>query len=548
VPAPPNAPQRRNELADEQAVLRRVATLVARGVPADELFATVAAEVGMLLGTDLAGMTRFVTEATIEAVATWAADDAHPDAGGVWSTEGEPLSPKLLRTGRPAREDDWSRYDGPIPQFIHRVLGVRSSVGSPIVVEGAVWGALFVHSRGDAALPPATEARLENFTELIATAIANAQARSDLARLADEQAALRRVATLVARESPPTDVLAAVAEEVRGLLGVELTQIYRYEGDDAATAVAAVGEDEAVIPVGARVDLGGDNIGSLVHRTERPVRIDDYATATGALGVRAHKLGLRSGVGAPIVVAGRVWGVVIAMTRRPQPVEVGAEARIGHFTELVATAISNVQARTDLAASRARIVAAADDERRRVVRDLHDGAQQRLVHTTFTLRMAREALEGQDRAAALLDEALDDVERATDELRELAQGILPAVLTHGGLRAAAEALGRRTPATVEMDVTSERLAPAVEATAYFVVAESLTNVAKHARAHLARVTARVEGGALRIVVRDDGVGGARPAGGGLVGLADRLAALGGELRVESPVGGGTLVAADIPLG
>jgi signal transduction histidine kinase len=201
-----------------------------------------------------------------------------------------------------------------------------------------------------------------------------------------------------------------------------------------------------------------------------------------------------------------------------------------------------------LAASRARIVAATDEERRRVVRDLHDGAQQRLVHTVLTLKLARQALQNEEKdAPALLTEALHHAERATAELRELAHGILPAVLTQGGLRAGVDALASRVPVPVENGVSVGRLPAAVEATAYFVVAEALTNVAKHARAGRAAVTARVEDGTLRVQVRDDGVGGARPDGSGLLGLADRLAALNGQLRVESPADGGTLVAADIPL-
>jgi signal transduction histidine kinase len=201
-----------------------------------------------------------------------------------------------------------------------------------------------------------------------------------------------------------------------------------------------------------------------------------------------------------------------------------------------------------LAASRARIVAATDEERRRVVRDLHDGAQQRLVHTVLTLKLARQALQNEEEdAPALLTEALHHAERATAELRELAHGILPGVLTQGGLRAGVDALASRVPVPVENGVSVGRLPAAVEATAYFVVAEALTNVAKHARARRAAVTARVEDGTLRVQVRDDGVGGARPDGSGLLGLADRLAALNGQLRVESPGDGGTLVAADIPL-
>jgi signal transduction histidine kinase len=220
---------------------------------------------------------------------------------------------------------------------------------------------------------------------------------------------------------------------------------------------------------------------------------------------------------------------------------------MGQFTELVATAISNIEARSELAASRARIVAAADEERRRVVRDLHDGAQQRLVHTIITLKLARRAFKGGDDGTGLLTEALEQAERATDELRELSHGVLPAVLARGGLRAGAEALASRTPVPVDIDVSTGPLPATIEATGYFVIAEALTNVAKHARATRAEVTACVEDRTLRVRVSDDGVGGAQAGGAGLVGLADRVAALDGRLRVESPEAGGTLIAADIPV-
>jgi signal transduction histidine kinase len=232
-----------------------------------------------------------------------------------------------------------------------------------------------------------------------------------------------------------------------------------------------------------------------------------------------------------------------------QPLPADTEARLASFTELAATAISNAEARTEVAASRARIVAAIDKERRRVVRDLHDGGQQRLVHTVVTLKLAHRALQNEDEdLPSLLTEALDHAERATAELRELAQGILPAALTQGGLRAGVDVLASRVPVPVEIDVSVGRLPAAVEATAYFVVAEALTNVAKHARAGRAEVMVRIEDGALAVHVRDDGVGGARRGGGsGLIGLTDRLAALDGELRVDSPADGGTFVAAAIPL-
>jgi signal transduction histidine kinase len=239
---------------------------------------------------------------------------------------------------------------------------------------------------------------------------------------------------------------------------------------------------------------------------------------------------------------------MVAAHRRPVPLPAGTESRIAQFTELIATAIANVQGRADLAASRARIVAAADDERRRVVRDLHDGAQQHLVHTLITLKMTRDALpEAGEGAPQLVRQALEQCQQAMKELRELAHGILPTVLTRGGLLASAESLADRMPVPVEVDVTVDRLPGPVEATAYFVFAEALTNVAKHAQAQRAGVSARVEDGTLELVVRDDGVGGARTRGSGLLGLADRVAALEGALRVESPDGGGTVVTASIPL-
>jgi signal transduction histidine kinase len=246
-------------------------------------------------------------------------------------------------------------------------------------------------------------------------------------------------------------------------------------------------------------------------------------------------------------VEGRLWGVIVVGSREAR-LPSGTEERIAQFTELLATAISNVEARRQLAASRARVVAATDEERRRVVRDLHDGAQQRLVHTIITLAQARRAVQNNaEDVSALLTEALDHAQRATDEVRELAHGILPAILAQGGLDAGVEALASRMPVVVENRVSVGRLPAAVEATAYFVVAEALTNVAKHAHAQRVTVTARVEDDAALVQVRDDGIGGARPDGSGLLWLADRLAVLDGRLRVESPVGGGTLVAADIPL-
>jgi PAS domain S-box-containing protein len=533
-------------LADEQAALRRVATLVAEGVVPEALFAAATEEAGRLLGADVAGMVRYEGDDVIAPVAQWSATGELPRLPDQWPMDDADPARVVARTRRPLRVDDWAEVTGPSADFLRDALGIAASVGAPVIVEGAVWGVLAVHSRNREPLAADTEARLVSFAELVGTAIANAQARAEVARLADEQAALRRVATLVAQESPPEEVFAAVAEEVGHLLPAEDTAVMRYEDDAVAVVVAVWGPRSEMLEVGTRLDLAGENVTTVVHRTGRPARIDDYRDATGAIGDNLHRLGIRSAVGCPIVVEGRVWGVMIVAQGVSEPLPAEAETRMGKFTELVATAISNVQARWDLAASRARIVAAADDERRRVVRDLHDGAQQRLVHTIVTLKLAGQA-DHEELTTTLVGEALDHAERAIVELRELSHGILPSVLTRGGLRAGVETLASRMPVPVDIAVADDRLPPAVEATAYFVVAEALTNVAKHSKATRAAVLARVENGSLELQVRDDGAGGARPDGTGLVGLADRLAVLDGRLRVDSPPGRGTLVAADIPL-
>jgi signal transduction histidine kinase len=382
--------------------------------------------------------------------------------------------------------------------------------------------------------------------ELAASSIRRArESESARSALAAEQAALRRVATLVARGVAPEEVFAAVARELGELLGVDAAHLGRYGEDGITIGVGSWSRTGDALPAQASVE--GDNVTARVLQTRCPARVV-YAAATGELAGALRDLGFRSSVGAPIVVDGRLWGVLVASSKDDRPLPPDTEARIEEFTGLVATAISNVQARGELAASRARVVAAADDERRRVVRDLHDGAQQRLVHTVITLKLARDALDRADaEATTLIGQALDEAKLAHEELRELAHGILPTVLTRGGLRAGVDALAGRVPLPVDVDVPVGRLPPTIEATAYFVVAEALTNVAKHARAHRAAVAAVVEDSKLRITVRDDGVGGARRDGTGLLGLADRLAALDGRLSLEAPAEGGTVVVATIPL-
>jgi signal transduction histidine kinase len=322
----------------------------------------------------------------------------------------------------------------------------------------------------------------------------------------------------------------------------------RYE-DGAAVSVAGWSRRDDRVPVGTRVELDGENVASLVLEHGRPARIDGYSRERGTTAEQLRRrMHVYSSVGAPIVVDGRMWGLLIASSKQFEPLPADTEARLLGFAELVATAISNAEARAALAASRARLAAAADEERQRVVRDLHDGAPQRLVHTVITLKLAERELDDRDdRLSQLVRQALEQAESATAELRELAHGILPRVLGRGGLRAGADALAARMSIPVTVDVDAHRAPAPIEATAYFVVAEALTNVAKHARAEHASVGARVDRGALRVEIRDDGAGGARQDGTGLVGLRDRLAVYDGTLTVDSPPGGGTVVTATIPL-
>jgi PAS domain S-box-containing protein len=372
---------------------------------------------------------------------------------------------------------------------------------------------------------------------------------TDRKRAEAEQAALRRVATLVAHGVPPPTVFAAVCEEVGRLLAASSTSLIRYEGDGTATVVAGESGDGVTTPAGAALTPEGESIAEQVLRTGRAARSDRHTNGDGGVAAVTVASGRLSCVGAPIVVDDRLWGVMVAAWSQPAQLSADTENRMAQFTELVGTAIANADSRTQLAASRARIVDAADEERRRVVRDLHDGAQQRLVHTVVTLKLAQEALEhGGDEAEDLVGEALQNAQRATNELRELAQGIHPAILARGGLRAAVESLVARLPLPVEHDVSAERLPAAIEGTAYFVVSEALANVVKHSGARSADVRAHLNGDTLRIVVRDDGAGGAKPGrGSGLISLRDRVETLGGRILIVSPQGGGTSLSVDIPL-
>ncbi len=372
----------------------------------------------------------------------------------------------------------------------------------------------------------------------------------ELRGFAEEQAALRRVATLVARAAPWEEVFAAVAAEAGQLLSSEATMMSRYDPDDAATVVAVwTSTDSAQLPpVGTRLSLGGRDLHTLVFQTGRPTRIDDYGDASDMAADIAREAGVRAAAGVPISVAGRVWGVIGISSRRE--LLAGVEERLAGFTELVATAIANAEAQAALTASRARIVATADQTRRRIERDLHDGAQQRLVSLALQLREAQAAAPpGAGELAQRLDGAVAEVNDVLEGLREIARGIHPVILTEGGLRPALRALARRSAVPVSLDVQVPGRPPEpVEIAAYYAVSEALTNVAKHAHASAAEVEVTADDGVLRVDVRDDGRGGADfGRGSGLVGLKDRVEALGGRVSLQSPAGAGTTLQIALPL-
>jgi GAF domain-containing protein len=531
------------QLAEQQEALRRVATLVARGVPPEEVFASVTEELARLLLTEMANLVRFESDRTF----TMLASARGFPVGSRWPIGGKNPTTTIFETGRPFRSDDYADNATGPQVGIAREAGLRSTVGVPIIVEGRLWGAIGVGSNREAILPPDTEARLGSFTQLVATAIANADSRAGLALLAEEQAALRRVATLVAEGASPTAVFDAVAAEMATLLDADGITLVRFEADNEVTVLAHRGMSAPQLPPGTRLPQDGASVSGTIRRTQRPARIASYADTHGLIGELVGDLRFRSGVGAPIVVDGRLWGATVANWTAEEPPPPGTEERLAQFARLLDTAIANADGRDQLAASRGRLVTEAHEARRRVVRDLHDGAQQGLVHTIIALKLARRAIDkGQQDLAPMVSEALQYAETANDELRELVHGILPGVLTREGLRAGVDELAARMSIPVEIDIDVNRLPAVVEATAYFVVAGALTNVVKHARAEHAEVRAFVKDEMLYLEVRDDGVGGADPLGQGLVGLSDRLTALQGRLGVQSPAQGGTILAATLP--
>jgi signal transduction histidine kinase len=548
-----DAPLDANEfraLAEEQASLRRVATLVARGATQQEVFYAVTEEVGKLLSGDFAILGRFEPGDTVCAVASWSATGDVFPPGTRWPLDGKNTVSTVFHTGRPVRIDDYVDASGAIGEE-GRDRGFHSTAGAPIIVEGRLWGAIAIGSAADhSVMPLETESQLASFTELVASAIANAESRNELAKLVDEQAALRRVATLVAHGASPTDVFAAVTEEVGKLLPVEYATLWQYEPVGAATYIASWGTVDTSYQPGDRFSLGGKNLLTLTFETGRSARFDNYDEATGELGdMSPSTRNLRSAVATPVIVDALLWGVVVAGSIAAHQLPVGTEVRLADFTELVAAAIANTESRAELIASRARIAAAADETRRQIERDLHDGTQQQLVSLILELRAAQSTTPEVGELQAQLARAAHDLDEVLGELREISRGIHPALLSKAGLNSALKALGRRAAIPVEFDLRSDQRLPApVEVATYYVVSEALTNAVKHANASVVSVELEVRRGVLTLVIRDDGVGGADPTlGSGLLGLGDRLEALGGRLMISSVPFEGTSLMVEIPV-
>ena len=551
-------------LVDEQAALRRVAMLAARELAPVEVLVAVTEEAARALNTEAVGMLRFEHDGAATLVAQSRTPWDPPPLGTRFTLDGENVVAAVHRTGRTARMDDWTNATGSVAAMAH-VLGVRSAVATPIIVEGRLWGTMIAVTNRSEPLPADIEARIGEFTELVATAIANAQSREALAELAEEQGALRRVATLVAEGVDAEDIFDAVCQETCRLLDATTITLSHYTADGFNMTMAGWSLDDAHLPIGTRLPLEPDTVGGAIVRTRAPARVDSWDGLSSELAKLVRASGARSSLGAPIVVEGQLWGALVAGTDREEPLPAGTEFRLARFTELIATAISNAAARSELIDSRARIVAAGDEARQRIERNLHDGTQQRLIALGLDIQRVRATIpEDQHDAHLELERVEEALGSVLDDLRELSRGLHPPLLSRRGLRSSLRALARNSPIPVELEIDLPERPPApLETAVYYVVSEALTNAIKHSQASVISITietdhagepfgvgldGRSRGVKLHATIADDGVGGAdASAGSGLTGLADRVEALGGRFALDTPSGGGTRISIELPL-
>jgi signal transduction histidine kinase len=525
--------------AEEQAALRRVATLIAAGVADRELIVAVTHEIGRLFGADKANVMRWEAD-TIRVLGDWSAGGSMLEQGRVYAYGGDTITARVVEAEGPRRINSRADLNSDFARERWDELGIEASIGAPIVLDGRVWGVVTASRReADNPFPPQAEHRLGDFAALVAQAIANAEARREMAALIAEQSALRRVATLVAGGRPQTEVLDAVAFEVGVLFEAAAVTFVRWEGV----------QDEVVVVAGwSAVPSEGVKPGALEHPVPGSATL--AVLETGFASRSEESMAERgSTIAAPVISHAQLVGALVAQRAPGEPFPAEAEVRLRSFADLAGQAIANERAQEELRASRARIVRTADETRQRLERNLHDGAQQRLVSVSIALRLAVAKLPLPDEARGLIASASEELTLALAELRDLARGLHPSILTDLGLGPALESLARRAPIPCEVVNEIDGTLPGqVQAALYYVVSESLTNVAKYAQASRIDVRASCVAGVARVHVADDGIGGANPdKGSGLGGLHDRVEALGGRLVVESPHGNGTTVVAEIPL-
>ncbi len=529
---------------EERAALRRVATLVAAGATEADLAVAVSREIGALFDAESATVWRDDGD-TIRLLGSWQADDAGVEpVRPVLDYGGDTITARVVETAAPARIDSADDLRTAFARERWAELGLEAAIAAPIVVDRAVWG-LVVAGRARAGDPFAEgdETRLADFASLVVQAIVNAESRAETAGLLAEQSSLREIATLVAGARPSAEVLAAVTSEVGALFDATSVTLVRWEGVHDEVVVTAAWTAAGAAPLPA---------GSLYHPEPGSPTLTVLETGVASRATESSReRGSAAVIAAPIVVKGLLFGALTASRDSGEPFPADAEIRLRSFADLAAQSIANESAQAELRASRARLVQTADETRRRLERNLHDGAQQRLVSVALALRLVERMSEADPRTAKeVVQRASNELDEALQDLRELARGLHPPLLSERGLAPALEGVVARCPfpVTVTGIEPDRRLRGPVEAALYYVVAESLTNAAKHAYASSASVKVTYDDESVTVEIADDGRGGAGlEAGTGLRGLVDRVEALGGELTVSSPHGGGTLVRAELPL-
>jgi signal transduction histidine kinase len=429
--------------------------------------------------------------------------------------------------------------------------GLRPALAAVVVGLALGW---YLHEISYGALRTDLEVDLAKLITFAVVGVGAGVLIDRLTRVAEEQAALRRVATLVARGAAPATLFAAVTEEVGRYLRAGIATMGQYAPDGTLVVLAYWPEPDDPSAVVAPAAPGDDNLAARVFETGLPARIDNsgetLSIAGGPVGALLDGIGVRSLLGAPIVVDDRLWGLMAVGSLTRRCLAQSSDGRLAAFTELVATAIANAEKQAQLAASRARVVTSADEARRRIERDLHDGLQQRLVSLSLGLRTAQSTVPDEMRPLGdQLSHLAGGLTNAIEELRTISRGIHPANLARRGIEPAINSVARASAVPVEVEVRADRRLPEpIEVAVYYIVSEALTNVAKHARASLVRVDVHADDTTVQLSIADDGIGGADPnQGSGLIGLRDRVESLGGTLEIASGSPLGTSILATIPV-